>query len=438
MKQPILNLPLNGSKSADNTPLESSGNSPTSLTGVESYAKNNSGKNIQRLTGTNEDTLLQVLDRPSDNDYLATSGPDAKVVENNCVVLSGSDYCVYNTGSIAAGYFGACTISAWVILDSGESDACLWSHGDASYRAQYASYNGSFFLNGKATTNVPVPIGEWFHVEVEYASDGSAIRLELNDTDQWVGNIAAGSTSSQSRFSIGARLNTIGAPALIMKGSLSDLCVDSQHGLHYTFSGGLGMGTTEPDVSGNGNHGTWTTSNVTALRAGKQDVIAHNLERGCSKVFVGSATIPKPESFNTDIFDLKFTLRATAAGINFQWIDWASSYNSRGIEVFQQSINTLRAIGYYSGGSIGLTLFSSLDFDTEPHYYEIHFESGNNYAKRDGVTVSTSSNANALVGSPSSISLNSGGWQGYLQFGANHYYVSRSYGTTLVGNNNNY
>lgn len=64
---------------------------------------------------------------------------------------------------------------------------------------------------------------------------------------------------------------------------------------HIPMAGGLGMGTDEPDTSGNGNDGTWTTGagGVTTLRSGTQDVVHRNLIEGHSKTLaeVGATTI---------------------------------------------------------------------------------------------------------------------------------------------------
>ena len=76
------------------------------------------------------------------------------------------------------------------------------------------------------------------------------------------------------------------------------------HGDNYTFSGGEGMGTHEPDTSGNGNDGTWTVGvgGVETLRSATQDVIAHNALNGFSKVL----------SFDLDgYFDTGITADAT-------------------------------------------------------------------------------------------------------------------------------
>ena len=62
----------------------------------------------------------------------------------------------------------------------------------------------------------------------------------------------------------------------------------------HPMAGGLGMGLDEPDVSGSGNNGTWSTDDVASLRSGKQDEFFYNFVHGCS--VVSNKYIPADQS----------------------------------------------------------------------------------------------------------------------------------------------
>lgn len=83
---------------------------------------------------------------------------------------------------------------------------------------------------------------------------------------------------------VGTAVPTVGVGEITFTaGTVIEMILSN--GSRYTFAGGLGMGADEPDVSGNGNHGTWSTGagGTTTLRSGKQDVVHSNQDFGHSK-----------------------------------------------------------------------------------------------------------------------------------------------------------
>ena len=144
-----------------------------------------------------------------------------------------NDYIEVTGMTSAADYFGACTISATIHLDSSSGTDTIWSLGSATYRL--IAYLGSWYVNN---TNTSVAVSAGLQtVSVLYNSSGQATSLSIDGVEVWTGT-AAVSTPGTS-FYVGTGSTGNRTQGLIYNFSLSGSAVKN-----FAFNG---YGNTDAD-----------------------------------------------------------------------------------------------------------------------------------------------------------------------------------------------
>lgn len=225
-----------------------------------------------------------------------------------CLTFNGTDqYFYYDTGSTASGYFGACTMSAWVNHSSIIGTRVIWSHGDSSYRVYNSG--GELRINSSSTGANIFTVGAWLFIEVDFDVNGNGVSARANGATVWSGLAPAGATSGDSRFAVGCRL--LGTPAVFMSGSIAqvNVCDDAIFPLCEK------SGTTVFDVTDNGNDGTinpGTGDLETMWTSNTQSKVNYFGQYGGRKVILGNGTdyaqINSSESlfnFGADDFEIE-------------------------------------------------------------------------------------------------------------------------------------
>jgi hypothetical protein len=184
-----------------------------------------------------------------------TGGQMLSFVNNNTTSLynsaryfNGTSTSVETTGMTSSiSYFGACTISADIVVDSTSLTGVVFSLGSASYRLLKTS--GGWNIGTNTATGVSVAAGPQT-VSVTFDSSGNGISFSIDGTEVWTGT-APGSLPGTS-FTLGSR-----AGGLFFKGSIRNFAITGSSVKNFAYTG-LGTSVTAWEDTIGSNDGTET------------------------------------------------------------------------------------------------------------------------------------------------------------------------------------
>ena len=199
---------------------------------------------------------------------------NAQLTQSNAITLDGTSQYVAVSGMTATdNYFGACTISATINVNSVASTQAIWSLGASAYRL---FINTTWRLNAFTDTEVTATTGT-HRVSVTYNSAGRAISFSLNGVVVWTGTSSEG-FSPTTTFFIGTR-DSQGTPGIFFGGQVYNFSLTGSSVKNFSFNGAEGGGNLLYDKSGGNNHGTL----INAPTVTKQDRFHSNLVEGFNK-----------------------------------------------------------------------------------------------------------------------------------------------------------
>lgn len=232
------------------------------------------------------------LSAPSTGVDATANKLDLDLVDSNCVVLDG-DYCTSPLGgnvTKVSFWFNAGEItsasSGQIIADFDVAEYIGLGATTANLTEELISIGSGAYRQGWTSAVDSISDG-WHYCEIEWIDGTSGYKITL-DGDVKPTTIFGTPVIIPATTCLIGRLST---GILPYAGSLAYFCVETTtDGVCHTFSGGLGMGTKEHDVSGNGNNGTWVTADLPTLRSGLQSEFHYNTFNGCSKVVAFDGT----------------------------------------------------------------------------------------------------------------------------------------------------
>ncbi len=147
-----------------------------------------------------------------------------------------NDEVAFDTGSSAAGYFGAGTVRLHVMVAAYPgSFSVIMAHGASAYRV-YINSSGELLLNASGTAQYTLVVNTEYSIEIDYNSSGDATALRINGADQGITTVTAGPATTTT-FELGSRQS-----GLNFNGVIWGVEVPSANGGKW-----LGQGTADAD-----------------------------------------------------------------------------------------------------------------------------------------------------------------------------------------------
>lgn len=165
---------------------------------------------------------------------------------------------------------------------SGSLIAFYESGGLSRFISRFSDGSGDR-VQGLGITGADALFDDDFH-DVVYSLDGNDFSVEIDGSEVLSATMTGGDGTADpdSLIAYIARHNGGGVPEPYYQGALSEATMLIDGSTYFTYTFASGPSATEHDVSGNGNDGTYTTTNINTMAVQDDNASAWNAKNGFS------------------------------------------------------------------------------------------------------------------------------------------------------------